>query len=92
MNHRYGTNSLKRFSRFTRVLFLIFAMFAVDLPVLANDHANRTAEQKTALFLESIRDQPGLLYAFLKQMPKGGDLHSHLSGAVYAESMICWAA
>ena len=25
-------------------------------------------------------------------MPKGGDLHSHLSGAVYAESYIQWAA
>ena len=25
-------------------------------------------------------------------MPKGGDLHSHLSGAIYAESMIDWAA
>jgi len=25
-------------------------------------------------------------------MPKGGDLHSHLSGAVYAESYIAWAA
>jgi len=24
-------------------------------------------------------------------MPKGGDLHSHLSGAIYAESMIGWA-
>ena len=24
-------------------------------------------------------------------MPKGGDLHSHLSGAVYAESLIRWA-
>jgi hypothetical protein len=33
-----------------------------------------------------------LLYAFLRQIPKGGDLHSHLSGAVYAESMIRWAA
>ncbi len=25
-------------------------------------------------------------------MPKGGDLHSHLSGAVYAESFLAWAA
>jgi hypothetical protein len=25
-------------------------------------------------------------------MPKGGDLHVHLSGAVYAESMIDWAS
>src|SRR5215207_1372642 len=32
------------------------------------------------------------MLAFLLQMPKGGDLHSHLSGAIYAESFIQWAA
>ncbi len=32
------------------------------------------------------------LYAFLKPMPKGGDLHMHLSGAVYAETFIAEAA
>ncbi len=31
------------------------------------------------------------LYAFLKPMPKGGDLHMHLSGAVYAETFIAEA-
>ena len=25
-------------------------------------------------------------------MPKGGDLHNHLSGAVYAERYLAWAA
>ena len=25
-------------------------------------------------------------------MPKGGDLHNHLSGAIYAESYLRWAA
>ena len=25
-------------------------------------------------------------------MPKGGDLHNHLSGAIYAESFLRWAA
>jgi adenosine deaminase/adenosine deaminase CECR1 len=25
-------------------------------------------------------------------MPKGGDIHSHLGGAVYAESYLAWAA
>src|SRR6202012_537295 len=28
------------------------------------------------------------LYALLKTMPKGADLHMHLSGAVYAEAFI----
>jgi adenosine deaminase len=50
-----------------------------------------SAEQKTARYFESIRNQPLLLHAFLQQMPKGGDLHNHLSGAVYAESFIKFA-
>lgn len=28
--------------------------------------------------------------AFLKGMPKGGDLHNHLSGSVYAETFLGW--
>src|SRR5690348_5011002 len=41
---------------------------------------------------QSIRKNPPELYAFLYRMPKGGDLHNHLIGAVYAESMIKAAA
>lgn len=48
-------------------------------------------EQKTARYFESVRNQPSLLMDFLKQMPKGADLHNHLSGAVYAESFVKWA-
>ncbi len=47
---------------------------------------------RTAAYLDAIRSSPPLLYAFLRQMPKGGDLHNHLSGAVYAESYISFAA
>lgn len=52
----------------------------------------QTAEQKTARYLDSIRNRPTLLLAFLHDMPKGGDLHVHLSGAIYAEDLIDWAA
>lgn len=33
-----------------------------------------------------------MLLAFLHEVPKGGDLHSHLSGAVYAEDLVDFAA
>ncbi|MGQ0815609.1 MAG: adenosine deaminase family protein [Gemmatimonadota bacterium] len=46
----------------------------------------------TAGYMEAAREMPGLLLALLREMPKGADLHSHLSGAVYAESFITWAA
>src|SRR5947208_2382547 len=49
-------------------------------------------EAATARYFASIRNQPLLLLAFLAEMPKGGDLHNHLTGAVYAESYLRWAA
>jgi adenosine deaminase len=49
-------------------------------------------EVNAARYMESVRHQPGLLLAFLQQMPKGGDLHVHLSGAIYAESFVDWAS
>ena len=54
--------------------------------------AAQTAEQKTSRYYDSIRNHPTLLLGFLHGMPKGGDLHNHLSGALYAEDMIDWAA
>jgi len=64
-------------------------LIIVLLPALA---AAQSAEQKTAHYLDSIRRQPSLLLAFLHDVPKGGDLHNHLDGAIYAEDMIDWAA
>jgi hypothetical protein len=54
--------------------------------------AAQTPEQRTAHYLDSIRSQPPLLLAFLRDIPKGGDLHNHLYGAIYAEDMIDFAA
>jgi len=49
------------------------------------------AEARTARYFDQIRQQPVPLAIFLRRMPKGGDLHNHLSGAIYAESLIGWA-
>src|SRR5208337_2576719 len=48
-----------------------------------------SAEGRTARAFDEARKQgPEALRAFLYRMPKGADLHSHLSGAIYAESWI----
>ncbi len=39
-------------------------------------------------YFEKIRDNGAALTAFFSQMPKGGDLHNHYSGSVYAETYI----
>ncbi|HEV7590889.1 MAG TPA: hypothetical protein VGO40_22450 [Longimicrobium sp.] len=72
------------------------ALSLAALPALATPSPARAqaggAEAATAAALERLRASPPRLYAFLREMPKGGDLHMHLSGAVYAESFLRWAA
>lgn len=41
-------------------------------------------------YFQKIRKNEAELTAFISQMPKGGDLHNHYSGAVYGESYIAW--
>jgi adenosine deaminase len=73
------------------LLLLIFSAisFAQAAP---KKSAALTPEQRTAKYLDSIKHDPVKLRAFLRAFPKGGDLHNHLSGAIYAESYIKWAA
>ena len=66
-------------------------LFAI-IVVASTLAASQTAEQKTARYLDSVRSQPPLLLAFLHDIPKGGDLHNHLVGAIYAEDLIDFAA
>jgi adenosine deaminase len=49
-------------------------------------------EKRASRSLEAARANPLALRQFLLGMPKGADLHNHLSGAVYAESWIRAAA
>jgi adenosine deaminase len=43
-------------------------------------------------YLNAIRDDPGRLEEFMTDLPKGGDLHTHLSGAVPTDALIGLAA
>src|SRR3984893_18498098 len=86
-------NFLKMISRSTscRVFFLFF-VFSVSS--LAQTNVGRPSskqslsELRTARSFEAARANPLDLRAFLVRMPKGADLHNHLSGAVYSESWI----
>jgi hypothetical protein len=63
----------------------------LGLLLLAVQPALGQSSEATARQLEARRHSTPLLYAMLREFPKGGDLHSHLSGAVYAETFISWA-
>ena len=69
---------------------LLIALTLVPLSAVAQKLSD--SEQRTARHFDSIRQQPSLLLAFLHDMPKGGDLHNHLFGAIYAENLINFAA
>lgn len=83
---------LRRF--FHCVVLLVLASPAMLAQTSAQQKGNRgvDAEKQTAAYFESVRNQPSLLMDFLRRMPKGADLHNHLSGAISAENFIAWAA
>jgi adenosine deaminase len=80
----------------------LFVPLATLLALAAPSHAQTKAkpaetgmtplERRASLNLEAARSNPLQLRNLLFKMPKGADLHNHLSGAVYAESWIRAAA
>jgi adenosine deaminase len=64
---------------------IAFAGF-MQAPVFAQGNADPAI---TKHFTE-IRTRTPELVAFLRAMPKGGDLHSHMVGSAYAEEYIAW--
>ncbi len=71
---------------------LLLLALCAPLAAQAQGGSALPPEQRTAQHLERIRGREAELLLFLRQLPKGGDLHNHLSGAVYAESYIRYAA
>lgn len=72
-------------SRFIMMFICVFIGNATAI-------ARPITENGTEKYFNSIQNNPQKLYHFLYQMPKGGDLHNHASGATYAENMIAYAA
>jgi adenosine deaminase len=70
--------------------FLFLSLSSPAYAQTSTPPSNRagTPEQRAARAFEKVRANPLALRAFLVRMPKGGDLHNHLDGAIYAESRI----
>jgi adenosine deaminase len=83
------------FSRPSRVLVFLSLLTSPAWAQTKAAHSSAVqtnSEQQTELQLQAARQNPLQLRHFLLGMPKGADLHNHLSGAVYAESWIRAAA
>jgi adenosine deaminase len=78
--------------RRTHLSVLVVLALVLMAPSAAHATASGpSAEERTARYLDRIRTRPAKLRAFLKAMPKGADLHNHLSGAVPTEALIGYA-
>lgn len=75
----------------SHALAVALALLASAAAAHAQTYAS-DAERRTAEHFAQIRDNTPMAYLFLRGMPKGADLHHHLSGSVYAESYVAWAA
>jgi adenosine deaminase len=75
---------------YLRVL-IVLALLLIAPPAAHATESARSAEKGTARYLDTIRTRPAKLRAFVKAMPKGADLHNHLSGAVPTETLIGYA-
>ena len=53
--------------------------------------AETPREAVVAALIDKAAASPPLLRVMLREMPKGGDLHNHLGGTVYAEDFLGWA-
>lgn len=90
-------NMTKFVSAYVAIVLAATVTFAVTFNVDAmqeNTIKNAlTPDQTTILdkFSEAKKSLP-YLRVFLTKFPKGGDLHNHLVGAIYAESYIAWGA
>lgn len=87
---------MSKLSKLATCFGLLIGSHVVSLPLSASNvpaqRPVRPSEAAVSAWLENNRHRPPSLRAFVQRMPKGGDIHSHLSGAVYAEHYLKWAA
>ncbi|HEY0306974.1 MAG TPA: adenosine deaminase [Acidobacteriaceae bacterium] len=86
-----SSTQLRRIAAGVAILFVcILTVGGILLLPRPNSNRMRVGEheQRTLLMFDRAAGNPLKLRAFLEEMPKGGDLHMHLSGAIYAETFL----
>lgn len=74
------------------IAFSIVFLASSAVIIIAEGHIEEDnsalREERVAQQFEALRQNPEELRAFFLAMPKGGDIHNHLTGAIYAEYLI----
>jgi adenosine deaminase len=84
-----GNPATRYWPEIVLILLFILVVVAVSSGPSSDTVAPTNGERRA---MQAFGDAEALgepaLYALLRDMPKGGDLHMHLSGAVYAETFL----
>lgn len=76
----------------TGVSLIVTVLLGTAVAAAVPAQADPGGESGVERYLNSVRHDPARLRAFLLALPKGGDLHTHLSGAASTELLISLAA
>ena len=92
INVKHPLHAYRKFSTAAMLFFSAATILAAQSTPKRPAEKSVTPESRTSRDLEAARQNPLALRNWLYKMPKGADLHIHLTGAVYAESFIRAAA
>ncbi|WP_299260213.1 hypothetical protein [uncultured Kushneria sp.] len=82
---------LTRFLSCHRRLTVVMTLGAAAALMSASVEARDSRTERAAEVMAELRDQPPKLRVFLQRMPKGGDIHHHLWGAPWPETLLAEA-
>ncbi|MBQ4875011.1 MAG: adenosine deaminase [Rickettsiaceae bacterium H1] len=71
------------------IRLLVLTYFVFSLQVYAEDNTGMTSKLYDSMLNDNVPSISGLNLFFTK-MPKGGDLHHHYMGTIYAETYLDW--
>lgn len=74
---------------YQQILLLVMLAFAGFGTCSAEDHRRETAKLYESMFSSGGPDI-ARLNLFFTRMPKGGDIHHHYTGSIYAETYLDW--
>lgn len=83
---------VKRAAFTAAVLATSFGAFGAIIPLHAKEAVQNSREAEAAALFDELKTNATRLRVFIQAMPKGADLHNHISGTPYAEHYLLWAA
>ena len=85
INVKHPLHAYRKFSTAAMLFFSAATILAAQSTPKRPAEKSVTPESRTSRDLEAARQNPLALRNWLYKMPKGADLHIHLTGAVYAD-------